>query len=83
MQKHLYWGVVIFGHFVPDSAFSTHVMLFVMVMVYPKTVEIIPVLNEMHTNSCTGPRLALKIAKRSGQNWDNYRNLKNILQTER
>ena len=32
VRKHLYWGVVIFGHFVPDSAFGTHAMLFVMVI---------------------------------------------------
>ena len=49
MRKHLYWGVVIFGHFVPDSAFGTHAMLFVIVR--------LPVLNDLHTNSCSGPRL--------------------------
>ena len=32
VRKHLYWGVVIFGHFVPDSACGTHAMLFVMVV---------------------------------------------------
>ena len=32
VRKHLYWGVVIFGHFVPESDFGTHAMLFVMVI---------------------------------------------------
>ena len=52
MPKHPYWGVVIFGHFVPGSAFGTHAMLFVMVIL--KQLRL-PVQNEMHiyTNSCT------------------------------
>ena len=54
MREHLYWGVVIFGHFVLDSAFGTHVVRhghFTLKQLR------LPVLNEMHTNSCTGPRL--------------------------
>ena len=32
VKTPIYWGVVIFGHFVPDSAFGTHAMLFVMII---------------------------------------------------
>ena len=40
MRKHLYWGVVIIGCFVPDLAFDAHFMVFVMVILVTKTVEI-------------------------------------------
>jgi hypothetical protein len=56
MSQALFLGVVILGRFVPDSGFGlfgTYCM-----SIYPKTVDIICVLNEMYTNSYTGPTQA-------------------------
>ena len=61
MAKALFLGVVSFGSFVPDSG-SDSVTIFTAMVNLPKTVEIISVLNEMHTNSYTGPRLSLAIS---------------------
>ena len=54
VQKHLYWGAVIFGVFRPG--FSPHTPCCSSWSFYSKTVAITSP-NEMHTNSYTGPRL--------------------------
>jgi hypothetical protein len=51
--------VVSFGHFIPDWD-SSNVTMLMPWSTYPKTVEIIW-LNDMHTNSYTGPRLCTQI----------------------
>ena len=58
VQKHLYWGVVISGYFPGISLWHTrHVARYGHFTL--KQLRL-PVLNEMHTNSCTGPRLIIK-----------------------
>ena len=59
-EKYRFRGVIIFRHFVPDSAFSTNAMLFIMITLpYSQIVEIIyiPVLNQESTNLYAGPIL--------------------------
>ena len=63
MCKNTYIGVWSFSGISSRIQPSAHMPCCSSWSFYPKTVEIIPVLNEMHTNLCTDPRLALKIAK--------------------
>ena len=53
-------GGVIFRTFVPDSGFGTYAMLTAMVILPLEQLRL-PVVNEMHTKSYTGPRLQLLV----------------------
>ena len=57
MRKYTYLGVVIFRHFVPDSAFGTHTMHVNRHGHFTLKQLRLSVLNEAHTNSYTGPSL--------------------------
>jgi hypothetical protein len=57
MAKASFLGVVSFGRFVPDWGSGSVTMLTVMVNLPYKSRLRLSVLNEMHTNSYTGPRL--------------------------
>ncbi len=70
MRKPSYWDVVIFRHFVPDSAFGTYANVVRHGHFTLKQLRL-SALNEMHTNSYTGSRLLsledLESGRRKGQ----------------